>query len=73
MSKTDVHQKLNRASETTLRVKGRKPGKDVPNPIWFTHEGNTVYLLPNWGSDKEWYKNLLADSLLKVSLICNFY
>jgi hypothetical protein len=30
MSKTDVHQKLNRAFETTLGVKGRKPGKDIP-------------------------------------------
>jgi len=68
MSKADVHQKLNRAYEITLSVKGRKSGRDIPRPVWFTHEGNTVYLLPNHGPDTEWYKNLLADSMLKISV-----
>jgi hypothetical protein len=46
MSKDDLHQKLNRTSEITLSVKGRKSGKDIPRPIWFAYEGNTLYLLP---------------------------
>jgi hypothetical protein len=32
------------------------------------HEGDTVYLLPVQGSDTNWYKNLLADSTLKISV-----
>jgi len=28
----------------------------------------TVYLLPNYGSDTNWYKNLLVDSTLKISV-----
>ena len=32
------------------------------------YEGNTVYLLPNQGSDTNWYKNLLADQKLKISV-----
>jgi hypothetical protein len=32
------------------------------------HEGNTVYLLPVQGSDTNWYKNLLVDPTLKISL-----
>jgi hypothetical protein len=68
MSKADLYQKLNRASEITLSVKGRKSGRDIPRPVWFVHEGNTLYLLPNHGSDTNWYKNLLVDPTLKISV-----
>lgn len=68
MSKADLYQKLNRASEITLSVKGRKSGRDIPRPVWFVHEGNTLYLLPNHGSDTNWYINLLLDPTLKISV-----
>ena len=51
-----------------LSVKGRKSGREIPRPVWFTHEGNTVYLLPNRGSDTNWYKNLLVNPTLKISV-----
>ena len=68
MSKDDLHQRLDRASEITLSVKGRKSSRDIPRPVWFVHEGNTLYLLPVQGSDTNWYKNLLANPILKVSI-----
>jgi hypothetical protein len=68
MSKADLHQRLNRAQEITLSVKGRKSGKDILRPVWFVHEGNTVYLLPNYGSDTNWFKNLLVNPSLKISV-----
>jgi hypothetical protein len=68
MYKADLHQKLDRAYEITLSVKGRKSGRDIPRPVWFVHEGNTVYLLPVQGSDTNWYKNLLVDPMLKISV-----
>jgi hypothetical protein len=69
MSKADdLLQRLNRASEITLSIKGRKSGRDIPRPVWFVHEGNTLYLLPVQGSDTNWYKNLLVDSTLKISV-----
>jgi len=69
MSKAnDLHQRPNRASEIRLSVKGRKSGRDIPRPVWFVYEGNTVYLLPNYGSDTNWYKNFLADLTLKISV-----
>ena len=61
-------QGLNRAYEITLSVKGGKSGKDIPRPVWFVNEGNTLYLLPVQGSDTDWYKNLLADPMLKISV-----
>src|SRR3954452_6945797 len=62
----DLHQRLNKVDEITLSVKGRKSGRDIPRPVWFVHEGNTVYLLPVQGSDTNWYKNLLVDPMLKI-------
>ena len=68
MSKADLHQRLNKVYEITLSVKGRKSGKDIPRPVWFVHEGNTVNLLPVLGSDTNWYKNLLVDPTLMISV-----
>ena len=67
MTNTDLHRRLDRANEITLSVKGRKSGKDIPRPVWFVNEGNTLYLLPVQGSDTNWYKNLLVDPTLKIS------
>ena len=68
MSKGDLHQRLKRAYEITLGVKGRKSGRDIRRPVWFVHESNTLYLLPVQGSDTSWYKNLLVDPTLKISV-----
>ena len=68
MSKADLHQRLNKVYEITLSVKGRKSGRDIARPVWFVHEGNTLYLLPVQGSDTSWYKNLLVDPTLKISV-----
>jgi hypothetical protein len=68
MSKGDLHQRLNRVSEITLSVNGRKSGKDIPRPVWFVHEGSTLYLLPVQGSETNWYKNLLINPTLKISV-----
>ena len=68
MSKVDIQHQLNRVNEITLSVKGRKSGKYIPRLVWFVHEGNILYLLPNRGSDTQWYKNLLAGSILKISV-----
>jgi hypothetical protein len=68
MSKADLLHRLNSASEITLSIKGRKSSRDIPRLVWFVHEGNTLYLLPVQGSDTNWYKNLLADPTLKISV-----
>ena len=67
MSKDDLYQRLDSVYEIRLGVKGRKSGRDIPRPVWFVHENNTLYLLPVQGSDTNWYKNLLVDPSLKIS------
>ena len=68
MSKDDLHQRLGKVDEIRLSVKGRKSNKDITRPVWFVHDDNILYLLPVKGSDTNWYKNLLADPMLKISL-----
>jgi len=68
MSKDDLRQRLNKVYEITLSVIGRKSGKDISRPVWFVHEANTLYLLPVQGSDTNWYKNMVADPTLKISV-----
>src|SRR6185437_16354827 len=68
MSKDDLHQKLKSAYEITFTVKGRKSGNDIPRPVWFAYEGSMPYLLPVKGSDTNWYKNLLSDPMVKISI-----
>ena len=68
MSKDGLHQKLGNSSEITLSLKGRKSGKDIPRLVWFAYENSMLYLLPVQGSDTNWYKNLLYDPILKISV-----
>ena len=68
MSNADLHQRLNNVDEITLNVKGRKSGRDIPRPVWFVYAGNTLYLLPVQGSETNWYKNLLVEPTLKISI-----
>ena len=68
MSKADLYKRLDRVSEIRLSVKGRKSGRDIPRQVWFVHEGKTLYLLPVQGYDTNWYKNLLVDPTLKISV-----
>jgi len=68
MSRPDIYQRLDRAREIELTVKGRKSGNDISRPVWFVLEGKTLHLLPVNGSDTNWYKNMLANPMLKLSL-----
>jgi hypothetical protein len=68
MPNADLHQRLNKVDEIILNVKGRKSGRDIPRPVWFVYEGNTLYLLSVQGSETNWYKNLLVEPTLKISI-----
>jgi hypothetical protein len=48
-------------SELEITVKGRRPKKAHSITVWFIHEKNEIYLLPLKGSETEWYKNVLKD------------
>jgi hypothetical protein len=55
-----------RSSEITITVTGRTSGRSISIPIWFVFESPTLYLLPVFGSDTQWYKNVLNDPKMRI-------
>jgi deazaflavin-dependent oxidoreductase (nitroreductase family) len=68
MSKFGLEDVLDRTNEIKLTVRGRKSGQDISRPVWFVHKDNTLYLLPVQGSETNWYKNVLKDPTMKISI-----
>jgi len=61
-----LKDRLSRASEIDIHVKGRKSGRDISIPVWFVFDDDKLYLLPVTGSDTQWYKNVLSDPLIRI-------
>lgn len=61
-----MKERLSRANEITITVTGRKSGRPISNTVWFALEGDQLYLLPVYGSDTQWYKNVLKNPSLRV-------
>jgi len=64
---------LKGAEEVQLSVKGRKSGKDIPRPVWFALRRNEVVFLPVAGSQTQWYKNILKNPLVRISVASQAY
>jgi len=62
----DLKDRLARYRQIKLSVIGRKSGKTISNPVWFVAEGETLYLLPVYGSDTQWYKNVLKNPKIRI-------
>ena len=56
-----LRDRLSRSSEITITVTGRTSGRSISVTIWFVFEEPTLYLLPVYGSDTQWYKNVLKN------------
>ncbi len=65
--KNDLKDRLSRYREITITVTGRTSGRSISIPIWFVFEDPILYLLPVFGSDTQWYKNVLKDPKLVVA------
>jgi hypothetical protein len=68
MSESGLRNASERSMEIELTVTGRKSGRELSKPVWFVYDDNTLYLLPVRGSDTSWYKNILSNSVVKISL-----
>ncbi len=65
--KTDaLRDRLSRSSEITVIVTGRKSGRTISIPIWFVFENDTLYLLPVYGSNTQWYQNVLENPSIRI-------
>lgn len=63
-----LKEHLSRAREIHITVTGRKTGRAITNPVWFILEGEKLYLVPVEGSDTQWYKNVLSNPTIRISV-----
>ena len=66
VSNNALKDRLSRYREINLSVTGRKSGRTISQPVWFVLEEDKVYLLPVYGSDTQWYKNLLKNPSIRI-------
>ena len=67
MAPTDFRSGVQNDNLIEITVTGRTSGRPISLPIWFTLDGNTLYLIPVKGSDTEWYKNLRQIPTIRLS------
>ena len=67
MANVEFQKSLTSIRELEITVTGRQSGQQISLPVWFVHEGDTLYLLPVKGSDSQWYKNILRKPSLTIS------
>jgi deazaflavin-dependent oxidoreductase (nitroreductase family) len=61
-----LEDRLSRYREITITVTGRKSGRAISNPVWFVLDGKKLNLLPVYGSDTQWYKNVLKKPTMRI-------
>ncbi len=65
MKNNSLQDRLSHSSEIAISVTGRKSGRTVTIPIWFVFDGK-LYLLPVYGSDTQWYRNVLNNPAMRI-------
>ncbi len=61
--------KLKQSNEVSITVKGRKTKKRFSTPVWFVLEREEkVMLVPMKGSDNNWFKDLVKDPQIELSV-----
>ena len=63
----DLTARLSRSQEINISVIGRKSGRTISMPVWFVWEDEKLYLLPVYGSDTQWYKNVLKNPSIRIN------
>jgi hypothetical protein len=65
-SAEDLQERLARTRQIKISVTGRKSGATITLPVWFVLEADKLYLLPVYGSETQWFKNLKKNRLLGI-------
>jgi hypothetical protein len=66
-SAENLKKHLAQTRQIKISVTGRKSGVTITIPVWFVLEGDRLYLLPVYGSDTQWFKNLEKNRSLVIS------
>jgi deazaflavin-dependent oxidoreductase (nitroreductase family) len=66
MAETSFTESLGNRREVQITTIGRRSGRQISLPVWFVHGDGAVLLLPVYGSDTNWYRNVLEDPTIKL-------
>ena len=61
-----LRDRLSRSREINIIVTGRKSGRTISVPVWFVLDDEQLYLVPVYGSDTQWYKNVLKNPSIRI-------
>ena len=65
--------KSREVAEGKLTVTTRRTKRELTFPVWFVAQGTTVHLLPVNGSATNWYKNILKNGSVRISVAGHSY
>ena len=68
MNGSNFLKALGTTLEIDLIVMGRKSGRMSSRPVWFVLEQGKLYLLPVAGSDTDWFKNILVNPTVQITV-----
>jgi deazaflavin-dependent oxidoreductase (nitroreductase family) len=57
---------LDRAEEVDLVVTGRTSGRSSSRIVWFVHDERRIFLVPVYGTDSQWFKNVQANPEVRL-------
>jgi hypothetical protein len=66
MAEAELMQVLEGAREVELTVTGRRSGEESSRPVWFTQDGERMYLVPVGGSGSNWYRNIVQTPRIRL-------
>jgi hypothetical protein len=67
MAEAELMEALKGAREVELTVTGRRSGEESSRPVWFTQDGERMYLLPVGGSGSNWYRNIVQTPRIRLA------
>jgi deazaflavin-dependent oxidoreductase (nitroreductase family) len=68
MSLASFKKALEGKDEVEITVTGRRSGRSITNPVWFVQKADKLYLLPGFGSDSDWYRNVLKTPTVRLGV-----
>ena len=66
MAADDFAKALTRRRQIFITVTGRRTGRAIAVPVWFVHSDGALWLLPVYGSETQWYRNLEKDRAITI-------
>jgi len=52
--------------QISISVIGRRSGRTIKLPVWFVLAEDALWLLPVYGSQTQWYRNLLMNPAITI-------